>query len=98
MSQFVCFEAEDNHDVSLENESCEVEMMSDTEFIDNIEYNESVENYYAFENVSREYDDATGDSFAGFDFLQKPSNYCSDDEICNKFKDFNKRWKSLIKH
>ena len=72
--------------------------MSDTEFIDNIEYTENVENYYAFENVSREYDDATGDSFAGFDFLQNQSNYCSDDEICNKFKDFNKRLKSLIKH
>ena len=52
--------------------------MGDTEFIDDTEYNESVENYYAFENVSREYDDTIGDSFAGFEFSQEPNNYCSD--------------------
>ena len=87
MSQFVCFQmAEYNDDVTLENESSEGENMSDTDvdFIDDTEYNESVENYYMFENVSREYDDAIGDSFAGFDFSQEPSNYCSDDEICNE--------------
>ena len=56
----------------------------DVDFIDDTEYNESVENYYAFENVSREYDDVIADSFAGFDFSQEPSNYCSDDEICNE--------------
>ena len=86
MSQFVCFQmAEYNDDVTLENESSEGENMSDTDvdFIDDTEYNESVENYYMFENVSREYDDAIGDSFAGFDFSQEPSNY-SDDEICNE--------------
>ena len=66
----------------------------DLEFIDDTEYNESVENYYAFENVSREYDDAIGDSFAGFDFSQEPSNYCSHGEICNEvteFKDSKKK-------
>ena len=81
MSQFVCFEAaEDNDDVTLENESCERETMSDIDidFIDDIEQNENVENYYAFENVSRDYDDGIGDSLAGFDFSQEPSNYCSD--------------------
>ena len=56
----------------------------DVDFIDDTEYNESVENYYAFENVSREYDDVIADSFAGFDFSQEPSNYCSDDKICNE--------------
>ena len=53
MSQFVCFEmAEYNDDVTLENESSEGENMSDTDvdFIDDTEYNESVENYYMFEN------------------------------------------------
>ena len=41
MSQFVCFEAEEN-DFTLENESCEGETMSDVdlEFIDDTEYNE----------------------------------------------------------
>ena len=60
MSQFVCFKAEDNDDFTLENESCEGEAMSDVEleFIDDTEYNESVENYYTFENVFRDYDDA----------------------------------------
>ena len=56
--------AEHNSDVTLENESSEGENMSDidVDFIDNTEYNESVD------NVSREYDDAIEDSFAGFDF------------------------------
>ena len=65
----------------------------DLEFIDDTDYNESVENYYAFEDISREYDDAIGDSFAGFNFLQKPSIYCSDHKNCNEvteFKDYNK--------
>ena len=86
MSQFVCFEAaEDNDDVTLEDDSCERETMSDidVDFIDDTEYNESAENYYAFGNNSREYD-AIGDSFVGFEFSQEPSNYCSDDEICNE--------------
>ena len=72
----------------------------EVDFINNTEYNESVENYYTLENISREYDDAIGDSFPGFDFSQEPSNYCSDDEICNEvteFKDSTKRLKSLIK-
>ena len=59
-----------------------------------------LKNYYAFENVSRDYDDAIGDSFVGFDFSQEPNNYCSDDEICNEVTDFkdSKKWlKSLIK-
>ena len=37
---------EGDDDVTLQNESCEVETASDDEFIDNTEYNESVENYY----------------------------------------------------
>ena len=105
MSQSVCFEAaEDNDDVTLGNESCEGETMSDiddVDFIDDTEYNESVENYCAFEHVSREHDDAIGDSFAGFDFSQEPNNYCSYDEICNEVTEFKeakkKKLKSLIK-
>ena len=78
-------------DVTLENESCAGETMSDIDldFINNTEYNESVENYYTFENVSREYDDAIGDSFAGFDFSTEPNNYCSDAEVCNEVTEFN---------
>ena len=56
MSQFICFEAQGDDDVSLKNESCEGETISDLElyFIDDTEYNEGVENYYVFGNVFRE--------------------------------------------
>ena len=53
-----------------------------------------------FENVSKDYDDVIADSFAGFDFSQEPSNYSSDDEICNEVTELKvskKRLKSLIK-
>ena len=95
MSQFVCFEAEDD-DISLENESCQVETISDTKFTDN-----RVLKVILRLKTFLESDDATGDSFAGFYFSQEPSNYCYDDEICNEvteFKDSKKRLKSLIKH
>ena len=100
--EFVCFEADDNNDVILEDvRLSEVETVSDTEFIDDTGYNESVENYYALENVSTEYDDAIGDSFPGFDFSQESNNYCCDDNICDEvideFKDFKKRLTSLRK-
>ena len=103
MTEFVCFEAvEDIDNVTLENESCEGESISDidVDFIDDPEYNESVQNYYVFESVSGQYDDGIGNSFAGFDFSQEPSSYCSDDDICNEvteFKGSKKRLKSLIK-
>ena len=69
----------------------------DLEFIDYTEQNESVENYYVFENVSTEYDDAIGDSFTGFDFSQEPSSYCSDGEICNKVSEFKDSKKMVEK-
>ena len=106
MSEFVCFEAEGDNDVNLDDERLgEAETVSDTKFIDNAEYNEGVEDYYAFANVSREYDDAIGDSFADFDFSQGPNSYCSDDDICDEmideFKDSKKKVdefkKTLIK-
>ena len=54
MSHFICFEAEHDDDVILENENCKGETLSDVdvEFIDDTEYNESVESYYVLENVS----------------------------------------------
>ena len=44
MSQFVFFEAKNNDDVTIENESCEGETISDVDlqFIDDTEYNDSV--------------------------------------------------------
>ena len=44
------------------------ERESNREFINDIEYDENVENYRAFDDVSRDYDDAINDSLSGFDF------------------------------
>ena len=44
------------------------ERESNREFIDDAEYDESVENYRAFDNVSRDYNDAINDSLSGFNF------------------------------
>ena len=47
------------------------ERESHREFIDDAEYDESVENYCAFDNVSRDYNDAINDSLSDFDFSQE---------------------------
>ena len=59
-------EVEDNvcDDMSVVSEERE----SNREFIDDAEYDESVENYGAFDNVSRDYNDAINDSLSGFNF------------------------------
>ena len=71
------------------------ERESDREFIDDAEYDEIVENYRAFDNVSRDYNDAVNDSLSGFDFPQEATNYCSDNEIeeevVDNFKDAEKK-------
>ena len=74
---------------------------SDREFIDDAEYDESEENYHAFDNVSRDYNDAINDSLSGFDFSQEATNYYSDNEIeeevADSFKDSTKKLTSLKK-
>ena len=59
-------EVEDNvcDDMSVVSEERE----SNREFIDDAEYDESVENYRAFDNVSRDYNDAINDSLSEFNF------------------------------
>ena len=68
---------------------------SDREFIDDAEYDESEENYHAFDNVSRDYNNAINDSLSGFDFSQEATNYYSDnqieEEILDSFKDSKKK-------
>ena len=70
------------------------ERESNREFIDDAEYDKSVENDQAFDNVSRDYDDAINNSLSGFDFSQEATNYCSDNEIeeavVDNFKDSKK--------
>ena len=66
------------------------------DFIDDAEYDESVENYCAFDNVSRDYNDAINDSLSGFDFPQQATNYYSDDDeieevVTDNFKDLKKK-------
>ena len=57
MSEFVCFEVDDDNDINLDDERVsKVEMVNDTEFNDDTEFNKCFEKYYAFANVSREYD------------------------------------------
>ena len=94
MAEFVLSAAqvEDNvcDDISVVSDERE----SDREFIDDAEYDESVENYRAFDNVSRDYDDAINDSLSDFNFSQEAANYCSDNEIeeeVHNFRDYKKK-------
>ena len=93
MSDFLFSEAVDE-DASLVNDSGEdeIETVSNNDFIDDTDIEESVEDHYAFTNVDRNYDDAVNDSFSNFDFDQEPNNYCNESEISNlpvvEFKDY----------
>ena len=97
MSEFVDFEAVDDDGESMtdENERRESATVSDNEFIDDTEYNESVEDYYAFTNVSRDYSEAVEDSFSDFNYDQEPNNYCNENEVydlpTDKFKNSEKK-------
>ena len=95
MSDFLFSEAI-QEDASLVDESeDEIETVSDNDFIDDTEIDESVEDHYAFTNVNRNYADAVYDSFSDFDFDQEPNNYCNENEVCNltvdEFKTINKK-------
>ena len=101
MAEFVLPEAEVGISVCDEMSIVSEERESDREFIDDAEYDENVENYQAFDNVSRDYDDAINDSLSGFDFFQEATNYCSDNEIeeavVDNFKDSKKKLTILKK-
>ena len=95
MSDFLFSEAI-QEDVSLVDESeDEIETVSDNDFIDDTEIDESVEDHYAFTNVNRNYADAVYDSFSDFDFDQEPNNHCNENEVCNlpvdEFKDYKQK-------
>ena len=97
MSEFVDFEVVDEDVESMidENEGGESSTVSDNEFIDDTEYNESVEYYYAITKVSRDYTEAVEDSFSDFDYDQEQNNYCNKNEVCNlpidEFKNVKKK-------
>ena len=71
------------------------ERENDKQFIDDTEYDKSVENHRAFDNVSRDYNDAINDSLSDFDFSQEATNYCQENEIeeavVDNFKDSKKK-------
>ena len=101
MDEYFLSEAEVEDSVCNDMSIVSEERESNTEFINDIEYDENVENYRAFYNVSRDYDDAINDSLSGFDFSQEATNYCSDNEIeevvVDKFKGLKKKLMSLKK-
>ena len=95
MADFVLSEAEVEGNVCDDMSVVSEERESDREFIGDAEYDETVENYHAFDNVSRDYNDAINDSLCGFDFSQEATNYYSDnqieEEILDSFKDSKKK-------
>ena len=94
MAGFILFEAEVEDIVCNDMSVLSEERESDT-FIDDAEYDESVENYPGFDNAFRDYSDAINDSLSDFDFFREATNYYSDNEIeeevVHSFKDSKKR-------
>ena len=56
----------------------EGEMETDRDFNDDANYDESVADYYAFENVTRTCEEAMSNALEGFDYDHKPENYCEE--------------------
>ena len=94
MADFVEFEAAIDDDYNSEVEDTNVSDIDD--FIDDNNYDESVETYYAFTNVNRHLEDAVQDSFDDFGYSQQGNNYGPDDydpfdDIIDDFKDSAKK-------
>ena len=95
MSDFLFSEATEEHASLVDESEDEIEMVSDNDFIDDTEIDESVEDHYAFTTVNRNYADAVYNSFSDFDYDQGPNNYCNENEVCNlpvdEFKDYKQK-------
>ena len=68
MAEFVLSEAEVENSVCDDVSIMSEERETNREFTDDAEYDENIENYRAFDKVSRDYDDAINDSLSVFDF------------------------------
>ena len=68
MAEFVLSEAEVENSVCDDMSIMSEETETNREFTDDAEYDENIENYRAFDKVSRDYDDAINDSLSVFDF------------------------------
>ena len=104
MADFLLSEAVDDDDVIDEGNEGNIneEMtISDEEFIDDSEINESTIDHYGFTNVSRDYTEAVEDSYSDFDFDQEPNNYCNENEIrdleIDNFKDYKSKIENFVK-
>ena len=100
MSDFLFSEAIEEDGSLVDESEDDIETVSDNDFIDDAEINESVEGHYAFTNVNRNYADAVYDSFSDFDFDQELNNYCNENEVCNlsvvEFKDHKNKLSNLL--
>ena len=94
MADFINFEADDedmyNECERFEREN-ENEDEHDREFIDDRQYDESVSDYYAFENVIRSYEESMEDAVENFDYTLEPENYCEDCAAFDNFDSFECR-------
>ena len=107
MADFLLTEAVDENDVvdaddregNIFNEGSMT--LSDEEFIDDSDVEESLIDCYAFTNVSKDYTQAVEESFSDFDYDQEPSNYSNENEIDNleidNFKDYKSRIEKFTK-
>ena len=93
MDEFINFEAvEHNMDEIDVVEENMIENVSDVNLIDDENnFDENIDDYYAFTNVNRSVEAAMQDYFIDFDYSQEANNYCSDDyypgkEITDQFK------------
>ena len=93
MDEFINFEAvEDNMDEIDVVEENMIENVSDVNLIDDENnFDENIDDYYAFTNVNRSVEAAMQDYFIDFDYSQEANNYCPDDyypgkEIIDQFK------------
>ena len=100
MSDFLFFEVIEEDGSLVDESEEEIKIVSNNDFIDDTEIDDSVEDHYAFTNVNRNYADAFYEYFSDFDFDQKPNNYCNENEVCNlsvdEFKDYKRKIDLLI--
>ena len=98
MADFVNFEAAEDSNIDEINvdEQNMSENISDVDFIDDEnDFEENVEDYYAFANVNRSVEDNMQDFFIDFDYSQEANNYCPDD--CDRSKEINDKFKDSAK-
>ena len=100
MSDFLFSKAIEEDGNLVDESEDEIETVSNNDFIDDTEIDDSVEDHYAFTNVNRNYANAVYDSFSDFDFDQEPNNYCNENEVCNlsvvEFKDHKNKLSNLL--